>query len=870
MTSANTAGQIGIDLTLNNNNFENNLRSTVSGAFNGLNSSNVVGNAMSKIGKIAGAIFSAAVFGSFIKDSIELGSNLAEVQNVVDVAFGEMSAAADEWASHSIKDFGMSETTAKRMLGTFGSMAKSFGYTTEQALGMSEQLVGLAGDVSSFYNISQDAAYTKLKSVFTGETESLKDLGVVMTQTALDEFALANGFGKTTSAMNEQEKVALRLKFVTAQLNSASGDFVRTQDSWANQTRILTEQWNAFKAQIGQAFIQVLTPIIKALNMLMEKLIALAKIFNQFTASIFGKQDTNSISGAASDMADLTSATNEQTTAQKKLNKSLMGFDELNKLADNSSTGGGGGAGIGSFGDFGAIAEAGDETNNLNGALDELKAKLDSIFKNFKNGFDSVFKVSELDEIALHIKNIGKTLAEIFNSEEVKSGIQTFTEKVSYALGQIVGSIASIGATMGTFLFGSLDKYLTKNKGRLTDRIADMFGTAGDLWAKMGDYAAAISEIFSVFRSETAQEIGSNILEMFINPLTDLADVLLKFETDVFDVVTGPIVENVDLIKESFNGLLETLLPVSETFATMMSDWGQNIVDLYDNHVHPFMQSLKDGLTEISETCLKAWNENIKPVLDQLAERFSTVYSEHLKPAMDKTFEVLGKIIDILKILWENVLEPLYNWIAENVYPVVSVALDLVGNVVLTTIGFIGDQITALMTSLGGLLDFITGVFTGDWKKAWNGVKDIFKGVFDSLVGIVKQPINLIIDLINTMIKGINKALHIKAPDWAGGAEWGVNIPEIPHLANGGYVAANTPQLALIGDNRREGEIVAPESKITEAVNAALVPTMNALIQALQNKSGGDIIIPVSIDGRQLDEVIVNAQSRTALRNGGI
>ena len=131
---------------------------------------------------------------------------------------------------------------------------------------MATTLTGLAGDVASFYNISQDEAYTKLKSVFTGETETLKDLGVVMTQSALDAYALANGYSKTTAKTSEMEKVALRYKFVQDQLSAASGDFIRTSDGWANQVRVLQLQFDSLKATIGQGLINVLTPVIKVIN----------------------------------------------------------------------------------------------------------------------------------------------------------------------------------------------------------------------------------------------------------------------------------------------------------------------------------------------------------------------------------------------------------------------------------------------------------------------------------------------------------------------------------------------------------------------------------------------------------------------------
>lgn len=202
----------------------------------------------------------------FGKESIELGSDLQEVQNVVDVTFTNMSDKVDEFAKNAAQSAGLSETMAKKYTGTFGAMAKSFGFTEQEAYDMATSLTQLTGDVASFYNLDHDEAYTKLKGVFTGETEALKELGVVMTQSALDQYALEKGIGKTTAKMSEQEKVALRHSFVMEQLEGASGDFVRTQDSWANQTRILSLQWESFQATIGEGLIAMLTPGIQFLT----------------------------------------------------------------------------------------------------------------------------------------------------------------------------------------------------------------------------------------------------------------------------------------------------------------------------------------------------------------------------------------------------------------------------------------------------------------------------------------------------------------------------------------------------------------------------------------------------------------------------
>lgn len=202
----------------------------------------------------------------FGKESIELGSDLQEVQNVVDVTFTNMSDEVNEFARNAMTSAGLSETVAKKYTGTFGAMAKSFGFTEKEAYDMATSLTQLTGDVASFYNLDHEEAYTKLKGVFTGETEALKELGIVMTQSALDQYALEKGIGKTTAEMSEQEKVALRHSFVMEQLEGASGDFVRTQDSWANQTRILSLQWESFQATIGEGLIAMLTPGLQFLT----------------------------------------------------------------------------------------------------------------------------------------------------------------------------------------------------------------------------------------------------------------------------------------------------------------------------------------------------------------------------------------------------------------------------------------------------------------------------------------------------------------------------------------------------------------------------------------------------------------------------
>lgn len=211
--------------------------------------------------KLAG-MFSAAAILKFGSDCIQVASDLQEVQNVVDNSFGSMSKSVSAWAEANASNFGLSELSAKQYLGYIGSMATQFGFTTQQAAEMAETLTGLTGDVASFYNLSDSESYNKLKSIFTGETESLKSIGVVMTQNALDAYAMANGFGKTTQSMTEQEKVALRYQFVLDKLANATGDFSRTSDGFANSSRSLALEIENLKAEVGEELLPATATII--------------------------------------------------------------------------------------------------------------------------------------------------------------------------------------------------------------------------------------------------------------------------------------------------------------------------------------------------------------------------------------------------------------------------------------------------------------------------------------------------------------------------------------------------------------------------------------------------------------------------------
>ena len=299
-----------------------------------------------KLGGVIATALSVKALINFGKQSIELASDIQEVQNVVDVAFGDMSYKIERFSETAIEQFGISELTAKKTASTYMAMAKGMGITSDVGSDMAITLTGLTADMASFYNVSQDVADTAIKSIFTGETETLKNFGIVMTEVNLEQFALSQGITKSISAMTQQEKTMLRYNFVLQKTALAQGDFSRTSNSWANQTRVLTERWKEMQSQFGQAFVSIGTLVLPVINSIISGLSTIAQYANIVAQSIYkaftgqeinvstAEDEAQVISSAVDNQNELTESIKETEKAQKG---ALAGFDEVNTLTQQIS-----------------------------------------------------------------------------------------------------------------------------------------------------------------------------------------------------------------------------------------------------------------------------------------------------------------------------------------------------------------------------------------------------------------------------------------------------------------------------------------------------------------------------------------------------
>lgn len=202
--------------------------------------------------------------------SVKLASDLEETKNKIRVVFGESSDAVEKWAKTSVTSMGLARQTAMDMTATIGDMATSMGFNADESAKMGMELTKRAADMASFKNISIDIANTALTAVFTGETESLKKMGVVMTEANLQAYAMSKGMQKSYKDMTQAEKVQLRYTYVMEMTANAAGDFERTQGGVANQSRIVTESLKELGASMGEVLIPVAQTLLKSVNGLLK------------------------------------------------------------------------------------------------------------------------------------------------------------------------------------------------------------------------------------------------------------------------------------------------------------------------------------------------------------------------------------------------------------------------------------------------------------------------------------------------------------------------------------------------------------------------------------------------------------------------
>ena len=450
----------------------------------------------SAIGKVYATYW--ALFRGFklLRDAIDISSSLTEVENVVRQTFGQYESLINNFAKTSIEKFGMSELSAKQFASRFQAMGTALDIPQGKMAKMSIRLTELAGDMASFYDVSQEDIAKSLQSVFSGTTAPMRRYGIDLTQATLKEWALKQGLDANISSMTQAQKAMLRYQYVLAHTTNITGDFARTADTWHNQITMLKENFKALGAVVGGGLINAFKPFIKALNAVLQKVISFAEMVTNALGSIFGwkyeaskgagisglADDIGSASDGMDDLSDAAGSAGRNTgdvarnakKAKKEIQQATRAFDELKVISkqskDKKSGSGNKGSGSGGSG-------AGGGTGADGGLV-----QTDTIFKKFKSDIKDLEGLGESirdalvkavggidwDEIYAKASGFGTGLAEFLNGlfSEDKKGNSVFTATADVIAGALNTAIFASKGFTDKFKFKTLGKNLAHGFNR--------------------------------------------------------------------------------------------------------------------------------------------------------------------------------------------------------------------------------------------------------------------------------------------------------------------------------------------------------------------------------------------------------------------
>lgn len=610
-----------------------------------------------------------------------------------------------------------------------------------------------------------------------------------------------------------KEGVAGFDNFATQAKNATGG----VGTSIANLKTAITRGITQIMDVIGQSNIaSFFSGLSKAISTAFTYVAAFVKIIKEAVAwigALFGGSGSTSglvkeTGGAATNVdnissgaADTASGLNDATKAAKKLKGQLASFDEMNVLNKQDNSSGSDGSGGSSAGGGGTISDYTWDTSGM----DDAANKVDELVERIKRKIGEIFDNAPAQAFLKSMRKILKTLQSNFSSVFGKIGsisstlwnnmsksLEKYGQELETSLANYITSAGNHFCSLINLAFAPIDGFL----GGVEVRVAQSGQNLTDAIVVIGINAAdSLSQILDSVTvgiegiTEPIRQGFQNLGEFFTQVLIDMTTSLAEHSPEIFEgftTLTTNIISTVSgfgvLLAEIWEGITGTLKKV----------WDENGKELTDN--------IALAIDNILKVFQSLWDNLIEPIVRPMLETLKRVWEENLKPIVEKVAEFVTKLINFALVIWNQFVSPIIQWLAEKLAPTFEFIGGFISGIIGNVGAVIGSVVGGIIGVFSGIIDFLTGVFTGNWEKAWNGIKSIFQNIANALGGIIKAPINFIIDCINGFIRGLNK---IKIPDWVPGVGGkGVNIGEIPRLAKGGI--ATSPTVALFGEAGRE------------------------------------------------------------------
>lgn len=783
-----------------------NMQSSFSRATSGMQAS------VTKLNGVLSKALAIAGVGSFValsKQAIDTASDMEEVQNVVDTAFGKMSASAEKFAKKA-GIFNLSELQAKQTASTYMAMAKSMGLAEDEASKMSIATAALTGDMSSFFNVSQEVSSTALKSVFTGESEPLKRFGVVMTEATLSAYAMEKGLKKSYKTMTDAEKVTLRYSYVMEKLNYVQGDAEKTADSWANKTRKVSERLKSILGIFGSGLIDVLSGPLNVLDRLLDRLEYAAKLFKAITVRLYGDSGGSSgstqMAAAVGEAAGSAEALEENIKAAGEAAKrATLPLDQLHKLSSGSSSGSSGSdSAAGALGD---LAGAGDYYTNRLEADDvlgpdltaEINARADKIVATLQRVKDKIDS----------IKNMAAAkIGEKVDFEEIKGKVKDFTDFAKEHKNEILDIVGKVGLAMA----------------------------AGGIAVKVGKFAKTISLLGGPIK------VVSTLAKGLVKTIGGLSPTMLLIGACVGVVVAA----------------------LAELYQT-----NENVRAVMDMA----LSGIKGLWTDVCTLFQTLWDSLLKPVFDELGITVNDLWSDVILPVVANLSAMLPGLVALIKVIIQTIIDiigtvgPAVGKILGGVVEMFFGLCDIIDGIIHGDWSKIWDGFKGIVK---GAVDIVLGLLEGVLEAiksvigllnplAWG---DKIKAAVGSITGDKDM-----VDSANASRQRMGMGQSI-AKGFSDIGDWWHNLTG---LASGGVVYGDS--VVRVGEYAGAStnpEIIAPQSIMQETLENANMGVIDALYAMSSRvcKAIEQNRAVVNVGGKQLADDVTRQQNDRAKITG--
>lgn len=573
--------------------------------------------------------------------------------------------------------------------------------------------------------------------------------------------------------------MSVAFRAFSAAINAIKDGFTNLAQYSSSTNNSISMLWGSLetlKNSLATAFAPILSVVAPILSKFIDMLSTAASYVSMFFSFLSGKSTytkaiavqkdyAGSLKDTASGAKDAADGTKEAAEAAEEYLSPLDDINKMDKQDSGSGSGGSGGGGGGAGGGSGPLFEEVPIDNKFASLLDSVLDKLKQIRDIFMDGFwDGLGDYKPvLEELKKDLKSIGEHIKDIFTDKNVQEAAKRFATLFIYNMGKTVGSFVSIGLTIAANVVGGIESYLEENTDRIKKWLVRMFDLGSEISIIVGNLSATIAEIFQqTFGSQTAQNITGNIIGIFTTAFGEIILLATSFAKDVMDAIATPIIENKDKIIEAINNTLKPIEEITQSIEDFVQKLADKLTELYDEHIGPFINDVGSGLSEIGGTLLDTYNQYIAPILDQWAQKFDEVLNGPVGDAIDHIIDEIGRLIDGLNWLWNNVLIPLIQWLIENVIPVLAPIVAWIGDTLLSIVASVTGMADSVLKQLDGIIQFLTGVFTGDWAQALSGILLYVEGFKQNINIIFNFIKNQILDPLSKWLDGVFKVDWVK------------------------------------------------------------------------------------------------------------